>query len=129
MVSKDPIERSLPIANGDDNASPTRSETDEKGIADATTYPSDDAESIRDFPWAWKATALICGVALSWGSSFSENTLGPLKSTLIKNLNINNSQYGAISSATSLVNTVLPILGIGLEVQFNLSIRLRLRRG
>ncbi|KAG7059138.1 hypothetical protein JMJ77_0006506 [Colletotrichum scovillei] len=84
------IERPLPVANGDDNASPTRSETDEKGIADATTYPSDDAESIRDFPWTWKATAL---------------------STLIKNLDINNSQYGAISSATSLVNTVLPILG------------------
>ncbi|KAK1623559.1 hypothetical protein BDP81DRAFT_439069 [Colletotrichum phormii] len=111
MVSKDPVERPLPVADGEDNASPTRSQTDKKGIVDATSYPSDDTESIRDFPWTWKATAIVCGVALSWGSSFSENTLGPLKSTLIKNLDINNSQYGAISSATSLVNTVLPILG------------------
>lgn len=92
MISKDPVERPLPVADGKDKASPTRSEADEKGIADATTYPSDDSESIRDFPWTWKATALFCGVALSWGSSFSENTLGPLKSTLIKNLDINNSQ-------------------------------------
>ncbi|KXH56596.1 hypothetical protein CSAL01_03430 [Colletotrichum salicis] len=111
MVSKDPVERPRPVADGEDNASPTLSQTDEKGIVDATSYPFDDTESIRDFPWTWKATALACGVALSWGSSFSENTLGPLKSTLIKNLDINNSQYEAISSATSLVNTVFPILG------------------
>ncbi|KAH7311536.1 major facilitator superfamily domain-containing protein [Stachybotrys elegans] len=64
-----------------------------------------------DFPLSWKITALVCGVMLSWGSSFSESTLGPLKKTLIKKLDITNAQYGAISSATSLVNTVLPIVG------------------
>ncbi|KAF4458605.1 major facilitator superfamily transporter [Fusarium albosuccineum] len=85
-------------------------ERHEKRVADDTS-PTEESEESKDFPLTWKLTALVCGVALSWGSSFSENTLDPLKSTLKKQLDINNSQYGAISSATSLVNTVLPIIG------------------
>ena len=46
----------------------------------------------EDFKIRWKVTAVILGVMLSWGSSFSENTLGPLKSTFIKQLGINNAQ-------------------------------------
>ncbi|EQB48943.1 major facilitator superfamily transporter [Colletotrichum gloeosporioides Cg-14] len=77
-----------------DVATPVRfdSDADEKRIADVSSSPSGHPVEIRDFPWTWKLTALICGVALSWGSSFSENTLGPLKSTLIKQLDITNSQ-------------------------------------
>ncbi|KAK4940849.1 hypothetical protein LTR10_019121 [Elasticomyces elasticus] len=86
---------------------------DEKALASAdVSSPVDESDkSIRDFPLKWKLTALTCGIALSWGSSFSENTLGPLKSTLKSQLGIDNAQYGTISSATSLVNTILPILG------------------
>ena len=65
---------------------------DEKHMADVTNRSTDDSDQLKDFPLAWKLTALVCGVALSWGSSFSENTLGPLKSTLIKELDITNSQ-------------------------------------
>ena len=68
------------------------SEPDEKRIVDVTDRSTEDSDRLRDFPLAWKLTALACGIALSWGSSFSENTLGPLKSTLIKKLNITNSQ-------------------------------------
>ncbi|KPM41707.1 hypothetical protein AK830_g4865 [Neonectria ditissima] len=89
----------------------TSSEPDEKGVLDVTNCPSEHSVKTKDFPLTWKLTALACGVALSWGSSFSENTLGPLKSTLKKELEISNTKYGAISSATSLVNTILPILG------------------
>lgn len=50
------------------------------------------------------------------GSSYAEATLSPLKSTLVKKLKINNAQYGAIASASSLVNTILPIIGgIGMD--------------
>jgi hypothetical protein len=61
------------------------------------------------------------------GSSFSESTLGPLKSTLVKELGINSrsrcrlrnlhltdppdARYGTLSSATSVVNMFLPIIG------------------
>lgn len=68
------------------------SESDEKRTPDVTDIATDTSEGPRDFPWAWKLIALVCGIALSWGSSFSENTLGPLKSTLIKQLDITNAQ-------------------------------------
>ncbi|KIY71911.1 MFS general substrate transporter [Cylindrobasidium torrendii FP15055 ss-10] len=78
---------------------------------EATDVETSTIHSIHDFPWTWKVTALVLGLLLSAGSSFSENTLGPLKSTFKKELGITNAQYGAISSATSLVNTILPIIG------------------
>ncbi|KAH8924286.1 MFS general substrate transporter [Atractiella rhizophila] len=65
----------------------------------------------KDFPWSWKIIALVLGLLLSAGSSFSENTLGPLKKTLLKELAIDNAKYGALSSATSLINSILPIFG------------------
>ncbi|KAM0229892.1 hypothetical protein ACHAPO_009614 [Fusarium lateritium] len=68
------------------------SEPDEKGSTKETHSPVEATEQPKDFPLTWKITALVCGVALSWGSSFSENTLGPLKSTLKKQLDITNSQ-------------------------------------
>ncbi|RSL94354.1 hypothetical protein CDV31_014342 [Fusarium ambrosium] len=86
----------------------------EKGVMavmDITGPLPDEPEKPGEFPLSWKINALVCGLMLSWGSSFSENTLGPLKKTLIKELEITNAQYGAISSATSLVNSILPIVG------------------
>lgn len=74
---------------------PPRSEPDEKALADVTAQPAEDSDKPRDFPLSWKLTALVCGLALSWGSSFSESTLGPLKGTLKKELDINNAQVFA----------------------------------
>ncbi|KAH6970942.1 major facilitator superfamily domain-containing protein [Ilyonectria sp. MPI-CAGE-AT-0026] len=87
------------------------SEPDEKKVANIGSHPTKESDKPKDFPLSWKLTALACGVALSFGSSFAENILGPLKSTLRKELEIDNARYGAISSATSLVNTILPIIG------------------
>ncbi|KAF9047172.1 MFS general substrate transporter [Hymenopellis radicata] len=85
--------------------------SDEEKVSIDETRPPSEVESVQDFPLKWKITALCLGLLLSAGSSFSENTLGPLKSTFKSELKITNAQYGAISSATSLVNTILPILG------------------
>ncbi|CAE6400123.1 unnamed protein product [Rhizoctonia solani] len=62
-------------------------------------------------PWRWRIIAMLFALSLAVGSSFSEATLGPLKSTLVKELNITNARYGTISSATSVVNMCLPIIG------------------
>ncbi|QRV76658.1 major facilitator superfamily transporter [Ceratobasidium sp. AG-Ba] len=74
-----------------------------------------DAKSIADptdgAPWRWRIIAWLFALSLAVGSSFSESTLGPLKSTLIKQLKINNARYGTIASATSVVNMFLPIVG------------------
>ncbi|RUS13171.1 major facilitator superfamily domain-containing protein, partial [Jimgerdemannia flammicorona] len=45
------------------------------------------------------------------GSHYAAHTLGALKSTLKKELDITNSQYGVLQSSVSLVNTILPVLG------------------
>lgn len=75
---------------------PKQSDPNEKGVvevsSDDSTNDSDEPNQTRDFPWTWKLTALVCGIMLSWGSSFSENTLGPLKKTLISELGITNAQ-------------------------------------
>ncbi|KDN50038.1 hypothetical protein RSAG8_01374, partial [Rhizoctonia solani AG-8 WAC10335] len=62
-------------------------------------------------PWRWRIIAMLFALSLAVGSSFSEATLGPLKSTLVKDLHISNARYGTISSATSVVNMCLPIVG------------------
>ena len=55
-------------------------------------------------------------ILFATGSSFAENILSPLKSTLKEELDINNAQYGVVSAATNLVNTILPIIGgIGMD--------------
>ncbi|GAA5915230.1 hypothetical protein JCM6882_003377 [Rhodosporidiobolus microsporus] len=100
----------------------SRESVDEKDESDAikSSNGTDERQPIDDdlsriippdFPLSWKVIALFMGVFLSVGSSFSENTLGPLKSTLRKELDITNAQYGAISSASSLVNAILPVAG------------------
>lgn len=65
---------------------------DEKHVVTDVTSNQSDDESFKDFSIQWKVIALVLGVMLSWGSSFSENTLGPLKSTFKENLEINNAQ-------------------------------------
>ena len=72
--------------------SPSQVEPNEKDPADVNSNPAEESEKHEDFPWRWKLTALACGIVLSWGSSFSENTLGPLKDTLKKQLDITNAQ-------------------------------------
>ncbi|ORY34568.1 major facilitator superfamily domain-containing protein [Naematelia encephala] len=84
---------------------------------DSAVPVSDDIFSSRcPIPLRYKLCALCTILFSSTGVIFCEKTLSPLKSTLKKQLHINNAQYGAISSASNLVNTILPILGgIGMD--------------
>ncbi|KAJ2746938.1 hypothetical protein GGI20_000925 [Coemansia sp. BCRC 34301] len=59
----------------------------------------------------YQVLALVCALLISVGSHYSAHTLGALKSTIKKELDITNTQYGALQSTVSAVNTVLPILG------------------
>lgn len=53
--------------------------------------------------------ALLLLFLLSTGANWTEACLGPLKSTLVQELSISNTQYGVISASTQLANTILPI--------------------
>jgi MFS family permease len=59
----------------------------------------------------YKWAALACVVAFPIGQTWSSASLGPLKNTLRKQLGINNTQFGVVSSADSIINSVWPILG------------------
>ncbi|KAJ7687402.1 major facilitator superfamily domain-containing protein [Mycena rosella] len=84
--------------------------TSDAKLANVPHLPAD-SDVPEDFPLKWKIYALSLALLLPVGSSFSENTLGPLKPTLVRELKITNAQYGAIASATGLVNSILPIFG------------------
>jgi len=48
---------------------------------------------------------------LAVGSNFAQSSLGPLKSTIRKEVpGVTNARYGAIASADALINGILPIL-------------------
>lgn len=69
---------------------------------------------------AWASSPpllLVLLLTLSAGSNYAESCLGPLKSLLVSELNLTNAQYGVISSATQLSNTVVPLFcGLWIDV-------------
>ncbi|ORX34136.1 major facilitator superfamily domain-containing protein [Kockovaella imperatae] len=70
----------------------------------------------QEIPLRYRLLAVSMILLFATGSSFAEAALSPLKATMIEELGINNAQYGAISSASSLVNSILPIIGgIGMD--------------
>ncbi|PWZ00851.1 LOW QUALITY PROTEIN: MFS general substrate transporter [Testicularia cyperi] len=60
--------------------------------------------------WKQRIPALLIILFLTLGSNFAQSSLSPLKSTLKKEIKgVTNARYGAIASADSLINGVLPI--------------------
>ncbi|KAJ6565492.1 major facilitator superfamily domain-containing protein [Mycena vulgaris] len=78
---------------------------------DADIVSESSSLEIVDYPWRMKGPAVLCVLMFIIGSNWTTAALSPLKSTLKKELEINNAQYGVIASANSLVNTILPVIG------------------
>ncbi|OCF54367.1 hypothetical protein L486_08281 [Kwoniella mangroviensis CBS 10435] len=96
----------------------------EKGrdLASIPTLPREEQDEegpspSRFIPLKYRLIAFSMVVFFNTSSSFSESTLSPLKSTFREQLKVTNAQYGAISSASSLVNTILPVIG-GLGIDY-----------
>ncbi|WVW87087.1 hypothetical protein I302_109144 [Kwoniella bestiolae CBS 10118] len=86
------------------------------GVQDGPNVNSNQESIEVDIPLKYRLLAFSMILFFATGSSFLENMKSPLKSTFRTELKITNAQYGAIASATSLVNTVLPIIGgIGMD--------------
>ncbi|KAL7319191.1 hypothetical protein PS15m_002358 [Mucor circinelloides] len=78
----------------------------------STTEGQDDPTcQLSNQPWKYKIVALLCAMFLAMGSHFAAHTLGAMKSTIKKEFDITNSQYGVLQSSVSIVNTVLPLIG------------------
>lgn len=72
--------------------------------------------AIVGHPWRIKGPALACVLLMTLGSNFASSSISPLKSTLKKQLHINNAQYAVLDTADSLINTILPIIsGIAID--------------
>ncbi|CAG8716198.1 3252_t:CDS:2, partial [Funneliformis caledonium] len=127
MTSSEPLlsqPRSRSSSGSRYEAIPTRSSIslelpEERSLSSDTDYEDNESHKgsleeediYEERPWKYKVIALLCVLSLAVGSHYAGHTLGALKSTIKKELDISNSQYGVIQSSVSLVNTVLPILG------------------
>ncbi|KAH8651452.1 major facilitator superfamily transporter [Xylariales sp. PMI_506] len=64
-------------------------------------------------PWYWKVIAVVLVCLIHFASSWSSGITSPLKSTLKKQLDINNTEYALLTASDSFIKSVL-ILVIGL---------------
>lgn len=58
-------------------------------------------------PWTWKLTAVILVTLVRFGGSWSSGITGAMKSTLKKQLSINNTQYALLEASEDFMVTVL----------------------
>ncbi|CAO1620802.1 unnamed protein product [Parajaminaea phylloscopi] len=84
------------------SATPSDAHHDEKTDSLDSQFP--------DLTLAHRLCVVLVVTICAAGATWSDAILGPLKSTLVKELHINNAQFGAMTAGVQLVNTVLPIV-------------------
>lgn len=82
---------------------------EEKILDDEVHLPG--ALQATEMPQSVRLVAFSFILFFSTGAAFAESTIGPLKSTLMRELGINNTQFSTVSTASNVVNTVLPLVG------------------
>ncbi|KAJ8654388.1 hypothetical protein O0I10_009956 [Lichtheimia ornata] len=93
-----------PYASAEDISDDPQQQKQEHGL-----HESDAA--LANAPWRYKLIALATALMLPVGSHFSGAALGAMKASIKENLMIDNTRYGVLSSAVSIINTVFPIVG------------------
>ncbi|KAL0952412.1 hypothetical protein HGRIS_006686 [Hohenbuehelia grisea] len=66
-------------------------------------------------PVAWKAVIVLLTCFCAFGNHWSSSLIVALKTTILKNLHINNSEFATLVAVTNLVNTFV-VIGIGLSI-------------
>ncbi|BGO94151.1 hypothetical protein NBRC10512_003768 [Rhodotorula toruloides] len=113
---------SLPPTTPSPAPTPSSSELfdkDEKKLDDSpetSLAPGEYNPAVTGHPWRIKGPTLLLVLFLTLGSNFASSSISPLKSTLKRELGVDNAQYANLDTADSLINTVLPILsGIAID--------------
>lgn len=91
---------------------------EEKGTSSvgvvSTSIPDDDGNSVhsslRPVPRSWKFTAIVLVTAIGFGSQWSSGITGAMKSTLKKELGINNTQYALLTGSEDFMVSALMLL-------------------
>lgn len=94
------------------------------GIDGDEAFVEDDAPPAVIIPLKYRITAIVLIILFGTGNTYAGFVLGPLKTRLVRELQITSesaprngpwltadAQYSVISSASSLINTLLPIIG------------------
>ncbi|KAI8330074.1 major facilitator superfamily domain-containing protein [Chlamydoabsidia padenii] len=81
----------------------------EEGHSDDHGHGGD--TGLANAPWKFKLVALATALMLPVGSHFSASAISAMKATVKTELNIDNTRYGVLSSAVSIINTIFPIAG------------------
>lgn len=92
-----------------------------RDVAAAATAPGDADQPAADAPadakppppWSWKVTAIVLVSLIRFGGSWSNGITGAMKSTLKRELRINNQRYALLEASEDFMTTLL-ILATGL---------------
>jgi hypothetical protein len=104
-LALDSGELSRPVTREGDGVDPADEKHHERQI--------DHVEQVSDIPLKYRLMALSCILFFTTGSAFAESTLGPLKSTFVRELKINSEWMSAALPAAdekmpSLPRSALP---------------------
>ncbi|KAI7892342.1 major facilitator superfamily domain-containing protein [Mucor mucedo] len=80
-------------------------------VEDQLTAQEAGDAALANAPWQYKLIALVTALLFPLGSHFSTSAISAMKGSIKSNLNINNTQYGVLSSSVSIINTIFPIAG------------------
>lgn len=92
--------------------------TNEKTLAtaEANLEAADDTASISSSegkpqpPWQWKLMAVILLTLIRFGGAWGTGIISPMKSTLKKQLKIDNTEYALLDASDSFIKTVLILI-------------------
>ncbi|KAI0684050.1 MFS general substrate transporter [Cytidiella melzeri] len=96
-----------------------KSPVDEKpqyDIQEVSALPSSESVVTRPrLPYKWQLTMILLTCLCTFGNHWSNGLIVALKTTIIKETKINNSQFATLVAVTNLVNTFLCI-GLGFSI-------------
>jgi hypothetical protein len=87
---------------------------DEKDAASATIQPQSDASSdsstLTPAPLRWKIMAILLITAIGFGSHWSSGITGAMKSTIKKEMKVNNKQFAVLEASEDFMVTALMLV-------------------
>ncbi|RPD77185.1 MFS general substrate transporter [Lentinus tigrinus ALCF2SS1-7] len=108
-VEKPPIEEKASVDVHDSSSS--QGDTEQAALA----YAAQKAAPKAKLPYAWQLVMIVLTCLCTFGNHWSNGLIVSLKTTIIKETHINNSQFATLVAVTNLVNTFLCI-GLGFYI-------------
>lgn len=98
----------------EDNMSATSRNEKPEVMADVSASPDGDADSVnsslRPVPLSWKLASIVLVTAIGFGSQWSSGITGAMKSTIKKEMDINNKQFALLEASEDFMVTALMLV-------------------